>query len=61
MSLVELIEPLHVPFMEHPSSPFIDDGEGVGYTREREREARRRKASGVVAPFISFMRVLSIL
>ena len=62
MSLVELVRPFRVPFVERPTSPFIDEGEGAGYMREREREkTRRKKASGVMAPFISFMRVLPVL
>ena len=42
--------------------PFIDEGEGAGYMRERESiKAREKKASGVAVPFISFTRVLPVL
>ena len=63
MSLVELVPPFSLPFVERPVSHFIDKGEDAGYTRERERErkTRRKKASGVAALFISFTRVPLIL
>ena len=61
MSLVELVQPFSVPFVERPASPFIDEGEGAGYTRERERKVRRKKAPGVATPFISFTRVPPVL
>jgi len=41
------------------------EGEGACYTRERERErerkARRKKAHEVMAPFISFTWIPSVL
>ena len=46
--------------MGRPASPFIGEGEGACYRerkREKRRKAREKKASRVMASFISFMRV----
>ena len=63
LSLVELSPLSHSTLSralrERPASPFIVEGECAGYTRERK--ARRKKASEVIAPFISFMWVLLVL
>jgi hypothetical protein len=36
-----LLNGFHQPSMEFPASPFIDQGEGMGYTRERKAERKR--------------------
>ena len=33
--------------MERPASPFIDEGKGAGYTREREGEREKPKEEGL--------------
>ena len=53
-----------VPLMGCPASPFIDEGKDAGYRerkREKRRKAREKKASRVVASFVSFMWVPPVL
>ena len=46
LSLVELVQPFSVPFVERPASPFTDEGEGIGYMREREKSEEEEGLRG---------------
>jgi hypothetical protein len=48
------------PPMGRPTSPFIDQGEGAGYMRERKR-SKEEEGPGAVLSFFSYRLVSLVL